>query len=304
MTPKQLDVFRAIMSTGSTIGASAVLKMSQSAISRQLAALEAEIGFPLFHRDRGRLVARPEAHVLAQEVGELADVLARLKRRTEELGAGRFGKTLIKMGFPHSMTTSMLPKLIRDFLADATEVSVELVAGPYDYIERAVMGRTADFGFVRLPTDDLGFEVIPLLSSGMLCAVPADHPLAEQGSVRAEDLADANLILLGRLRRNRQEIEERLRRAHGGVRCRVETHSVESSIALVAEGIGVSIVPSHIGSFLSSDRVRLLPLEPESWGDYGIIHLRDAPLSRPMQRFIEMLREKLLREAKLTRPVA
>lgn len=304
MTPKQLDVFRAVMSTGSTIGASVVLKLSQSAISRQLSGLEAEIGFDLFHRDRGRLVATPEAHLLSQEVGELADVLARLKRRTDELGAGRFGKSLIKMGFPHSMTTTMLPRLIREFLGEAKEISVELVAGPYDYIERAVMGRTADFGFVRLPTEDLGFEVMPLLASGMLCAVPADHPLAARERIEVEDLVRTDLVLLGRLRHNRQEIEERLRSAQGSVRCRVETHSVESSIAMVAEGVGISIVPSLIGSFIKSDRVRLIPLEPESWSDYGIITLRDSPLSRPMRRFIEMLRDVLLVEARLTRPIA
>jgi DNA-binding transcriptional LysR family regulator len=303
MTPKQLDVFRAVMSTGSTIGAATVLKLSQSAISRQLAGLEAEIGFDLFHRDRGRLVATPEAHLLSQEVGELADVLARLKRRTDELGAGRFGRSLIKMGFPHSMTTTMLPSLIRDFLGEAREISVELVAGPYDYIERAVTGRTADFGFVRLPTEDLGFEVMPLLASGMLCAVPATHPLAEREKIVAEDLVQSDLVLLGRLRHNRQEIEERLRSAQVDVRCRVETHSVESSIALVAEGVGISIVPSLIGSFIRSDRVRLIPLEPESWSDYGIITLRDSPLSRPMLRFIEMLRQTLLTNARLTRPI-
>lgn len=303
MTPKQLDVFRAIMSTGSTIGASVVLKLSQSAISRQLTALEAEIGFDLFHRDKGRLVSTPEAHLLAQETEELADVLARLKRRTDELGAGRFGKSLIKMGFPHSMTTTILPPLIRDFLGEAREISVELVAGPYDYIERAVMGRTADFGFVRLPTEDLGFEVMPLLASGMLCAVPANHPLAALDRVQIQDLEQADLVLLGRLRHNRQEIEERLRAAQGNVRCRVETHSVESSIAMVAEGIGISIVPALIGSFIASDRVKLLPLEPESWSDYGIITLHNTPLSRPMHRFIDMLRDTLLSKARLTRPI-
>lgn len=303
MTPKQLDVFRAIMSTGSTIGASVVLKLSQSAISRQLTALEAEIGFDLFHRDKGRLVSTPEAHLLAQETEELADVLARLKRRTDELGAGRFGKSLIKMGFPHSMTTTILPPLIRDFLGEAREISVELVAGPYDYIERAVMGRTADFGFVRLPTEDLGFEVMPLLASGMLCAVPANHPLAALDRIQIQDLEQADLVLLGRLRHNRQEIEERLRAAQGNVRCRVETHSVESSIAMVAEGIGISIVPALIGSFIASDRVKLLPLEPESWSDYGIITLHNTPLSRPMHRFIDMLRDTLLSKARLTRPI-
>ena len=143
MTPKQLEVFRAVMSTGTTIGASVVLKLSQSAISRQLSALEADLGFNLFHRDRGRLLATAEARILVEEVDELADVLARLKRRTDELGAGRFGRSLLKMGFPHSMTTTILPRVIRDFLAETTSISLELVAGPYSYVEHAVTGRVA-----------------------------------------------------------------------------------------------------------------------------------------------------------------
>lgn len=297
MTPKQLEVFRAVMSTGTTIGASVVLKMSQSAISRQLSALEADLGFNLFHRDRGRLLATAEARILVEEVDELADMLARLKRRTDELGAGRFGRSLLKMGFPHSMTTTILPKVIRQFLADTSSVSLELVAGPYSYVEHAVMGRMADFGFVRLPTEDLGFEVMPLFSSGTLCAVPVDHPLADRDTISAADLDKTDMVLLGRLRHNRHEIENLLRDARSEVRCRVETHSVESSIALVAEGIGISIVPAFIGSFISSDRVRLVPLTPTEPIDYGIITLRDSPLSRPMLLFIEMLTERILASA-------
>lgn len=303
MTPKQLEVFRAVMSTGTTIGASVVLKLSQSAISRQLSALEADLGFNLFHRDRGRLLPTAEARVLVEEVGELADVLARLKRRTDELGAGRFGRSLMKMGFPHSMTTTILPPVIRDFLAETTSVSLELVAGPYSYVEHAVMGRVADFGFVRLPTEDLGFEVTPLFTSGTLCAVPAGHALAARPTISAEDLNQADMVLLGRLRHNRQEIETLLRDAKSEVRCRVETHSVESSLALVAEGIGISIVPAFIGSFISSERVKLVPLVPETLVDYGIITLRDSPLSRPMQLFIDMLRQRILAEAMLTTPI-
>ena len=238
--------------------------------------------------------------MLVEEVGELADVLARLKRRTDELGAGRFGRSLMKMGFPHSMTTTILPPVIRDFLAETTSVSLELVAGPYSYVEHAVMGRVADFGFVRLPTEDLGFEVTPLFTSGTLCAVPAGHALAARTTISAEDLNQADMVLLGRLRHNRQEIETLLRDAKSEVRCRVETHSVESSLALVAEGIGISIVPAFIGSFISSERVKLAPLVPETMVDYGIITLRDSPLSRPMQLFIDMLRQRILAEAILT----
>jgi hypothetical protein len=69
----------------------------------------------------------PKPRILVGEVDELANVLARLKRRTDELGAGRFGRSLMKMGFPHSMTTTILPRVIRDFLAETTSVSLELV---------------------------------------------------------------------------------------------------------------------------------------------------------------------------------
>ncbi|GAA4130700.1 LysR family transcriptional regulator [Aminobacter aganoensis] len=303
MNLRQLEVFRAVMQTGSTIGASGVLSLSQSAISRQLTSLEQEIGLELFRREKGRLVPKPEATALLQEVGELSDVLARLKRRTDELSAGWSGKTLIKMGFPHSLTTTLLPGLVRDFLAAQSEVSIELVAGPYDAIERAVMGRTVDFGFVRLPTEDRGLQTMPLVSSGQLCALPVGHPLAERETVSADDLSRTDLVLLGRLRSSREDIEERLRHAQGTVRCRVETHSVESSVAMVAEGIGVSIIPALIGNLLKSDRVVMRPFSPPLWNDYGIATLRDTQLSRPVLNFIDTLRERLVGDGTMTKPI-
>ena len=88
MNLKHLEVFKAVMTTGSTIAAGPVLQMSQSAISRQLGALEAEIGFPLFQRDRGRLIATPEAHALLPEALEVIERLSKLRRKTEELRTG------------------------------------------------------------------------------------------------------------------------------------------------------------------------------------------------------------------------
>lgn len=294
MNLRQLEVFRAIMQTGSTIGASTVLSLSQSAISRQLTSLEEEIGFELFRREKGRLVPKPEAMALLQEVGELSDVLIRLKRRTEDLSAGRSGRTLIRMGFPHSLTTTLLPALVRDFLASQDQVSIELVSGPYSEIERAVMGRMVDFGFVRLPTDDRGLQTLPLLKSMQLCVLPVAHPLAGREMIAARDLSRMDLVLLGRLRSSREDLEDRLRKALGTVRCRVEVHSVEAGVAMVAEGIGVSIIPALIGDLLTSDRVVMRPLSPPMWGDYGIATLRDTPLSRPMLLFIKMLQQRLV----------
>src|SRR3546814_17260281 len=65
---RQIEVFRAVMSTGSISGASKVLHVSQPAVSRLLSYTETRVGFPLFERIKGRLYATPEAKRLFREV--------------------------------------------------------------------------------------------------------------------------------------------------------------------------------------------------------------------------------------------
>ena len=115
MNLKQLEVLKAVMATGSTVGASAILQLSQSAISRHLTALEADIGFELFIRDKGRLIPRPEARALVPEVEELTDVLERVKRKATDLKSGLGSDTLLRVAFPHSMTTTVLPAVLSAF---------------------------------------------------------------------------------------------------------------------------------------------------------------------------------------------
>ena len=68
---RQIEVFRAVMITGSIRGAAQLLFVSQPAVSRLLSHTESRVGFPLFQRIRGRLHATPEAKKLFHEVEEV-----------------------------------------------------------------------------------------------------------------------------------------------------------------------------------------------------------------------------------------
>ena len=288
MNLKHLEVFRAVMTTGSTIAAGSALQMSQSAISRQLTALEAELGFPLFHRDRGRLVPTSEAHALIPEVGETIEQVALMRRKADDLRTGADADLFIKVAFPHSMTTTVLPKIVSTFLAERPRGAIEILSGPYDVIEQLVVDRTADLGFVRLPTEEQSVQVIPLVRSRMVCAIPRDHPLTSKDTVDLSDLLHSDLILLGRQRAYRRELDERLRGLRPTLRCRIETHSVEASCALVAEGLGVAIVPALIASFLKGMAIELRPFQPSMANDYGFIAPLGAPLSRAAEAWIDI----------------
>ncbi|MGK6313512.1 LysR family transcriptional regulator [Neorhizobium sp. DT-125] len=290
MNFKQLEIFKTIMDTGSTMAAAAQLGLSQSAISRQLASLEEEIGRELFLRDKGRLIPRPEAHLLVDEVDDVAQSVARLKVKIGDVRTGAFGEALVRVAFPHSLSTTMLPLLVARFKADHPRVTVEILSGPYDAIERMVHNRTADLGFVRLPAEQHSFDARPLFTSGTTCVMPIGHPLAAKQAIDVNDLARNDLILLGRQRINRNELEHELRRMVPTYRCSLEVHSVETACACAAQGLGIAIVPTLIAEFFRSDAVAMRPFLPDKISDYGIITLPGTPLSWTAEAFINIVR--------------
>ncbi|KAB0264425.1 LysR family transcriptional regulator [Microvirga brassicacearum] len=297
MNLKQLEVLKAVMASGSTVGASAILQLSQSAISRHLTALETDIGFELFIRDKGRLIPRPEARALVPEVEELTDVLERVKRKVTDLKSGLGSDTLLRVAFPHSMTTTVLPGVLARFLAERPRVLVEVLAGPYGSIEQMVQARRTDLGFVRLPTEDQGFDIRPVLRGNIACVMAKDHLLARKDVVTLEDLAGTDLILLRRQRSGRHELEDELRASRVPYRCRIEVHSVEAACACAASGLGIAIVPGLIASSFHSLPIALRPFRPAHPSDYGIATLPGMPLSRTADAFIAMFTDEVLMRA-------
>lgn len=293
MSNRNLEVFKAVMQSGSTTTAGRMLELSQSAISRQLSGLEDDLGFALFHREKGRLVPTAEAVALLPDIVELVDGYARMKRRAEDLKAGTAGDLLVKIAVPHSLSTTLLPGVIARFNALRPSVAVEILTGPYDAVERMVADREADIGFVRLPTEETGFHVLPLLRSRMVCAMPPDHPLAGQNVIKLSDLAGIDLVLIGRNRPGR-ELDQSLRRMRPAARCLIEAHSVETACGLVAAGLGVSIVPALIGNLFASTTIVLRPLADSRWHEYGII-ARRPPLSAAATALTGLLQEAFQR---------
>lgn len=293
MNLKHLQVFKAVMEAGSTIAAASSLGLSQSAISRQLTALEEDIGFELFIRDKGRLLPRPEAQAFFREVDALMLSLTQVRLAAESLKNGATGEILVRMAFPHTMASTSLPGMISEFLQERPNVTLEVLQGPYDAIERMVRSRVADFGFVRMPTEDQSLDFRPITISGTLCVMPKGHPLTEKQVIEIRDLARADLILLGRQRVNRTELEFELRRAGAGYRCRLEVHSVQTACACAAAGLGVAIIPKVFASAVSGMALEMRPMRPDRNYSYGIITLPDSPLSVAAEAFIDLVTRKL-----------
>lgn len=291
---KQLEAFQAIMATGSTIGAATRMGLSQSAVSRLLTQLEEHLGFALFLRRKGRLMATPEAEELLGQVAALVDNLQRVQRTADELRLGRSRRSLLRVAVPTSMTQQLLPRIVAGFLRDREDAVLEVITGGYDTLERAVLNRSADFAFVRLPTELEDFEVWPVLETEGVCVMPLGHPLAAQAEVQIDDLRDQPLVLLGKQRNLRSELDQRFRDARITPQVRVEVHSVSAACAFVAEGMGVSIINGLLASDLGALPIVARPLRPLLTYRFGLAFRKDQPRSVLVESFAEHLRAGLI----------
>ncbi len=293
MNLKQLEAFQAIMATGSTIGAATRMGLSQSAVSRLLTQLEEHLGFALFLRRKGRLMATPEAEELLGQVDALVDNLQRVQRTADELRLGRSRRSLLRVAVPTSMTQSLLPRIVAEFLQPREDVVLEVITGGYDSLERAVLDRSADFAFVRLPTELEGFEVLPVLDTEGMCVMRHDHPLATLDEIPLAALRDQPLVLLGKQRNLRSELDQRLREARITPQVRVEVHSVSAACAFVAEGMGLSIVNGLLARDFGHLPLVARPLRPLLSYRFGLIFRKDQPRSLLVEAFAAHLRQRL-----------
>ncbi|KAF1070317.1 MAG: HTH-type transcriptional regulator GltC [Pseudomonas citronellolis] len=297
MNIKQLEAFQAIMASGSTIGAASRMGLSQSAVSRLLGQLETHLGFALFLRKKGRLLATPEADELLDQVSALVENLQRVQRMADELRLGHSRKSLLRIAVPTSLTQHLLPKIVAQFSLPRDNLVVEVLTGSYDSLERAVLNRSADLAFVRLPSEAQDYDVQPVLEAEGMCVMPADHPLAAKAEVHLDDLRDEPLVLLGRQRNLRSELDQRFREAHITPQVRVEVHSVSAACAFVAQGLGLSIINSLLASDFGGLPLVARPLRPTLTYRFGLIFRKGQPRSRLVEAFAEHLGSELIRAA-------
>ncbi|MFK0271161.1 LysR family transcriptional regulator [Pseudomonas asiatica] len=295
MNLKQMEAFRAVMATGSTTEAAGRLGLSQSAVSRILSQLEESLKFPLFHRRKGRLEATGEANELLLAVEALVENMLKLDRVTDELRLGHAKRALVKVAVPTSMTHRRIPSIMVEFLRDRSDCAIELITGSYEALERAVLEEVADFAFVRLPTHLNEFEAESVLETEGVCVLPRGHNLRKKEFITPQDLLEVPLVLLGRQRSIRTELEEHFKEHQIEPLIRVEAHSVAAACALVAGGAGVSIVNRMLSDDFHHLDIEVRPFRPLLRYRFGMIWKKDRQRSKLASEFSDFMKLKMLR---------
>ncbi|HRD77955.1 MAG TPA: LysR family transcriptional regulator [Hyphomicrobiaceae bacterium] len=251
---QQLRTFERIAAAEGVTRAAALLNLSQPAVTRQMQALEAELGLTLFRR-RGRSVQLTEhgADLLVRVRAILADVAA-LRDRAEALGTGRSGR--LTVGATPPMIEGLLAAFLPVFKAEHPEVEIEIIedggARLADLVDRG------EVTIAYVPAGDDRLEGRLLYPVHVCAVLGRGHELAREASLDIARLADAPLLLLRRGFASRDWFDRACFIAGVYPRVALESASHGVVLNLVRAGYGVGVLPSAIAS--ATPGLKLVPL--------------------------------------------
>ncbi|MET0209163.1 MAG: LysR substrate-binding domain-containing protein, partial [Burkholderiaceae bacterium] len=240
---RQIEVFRAIMISGSLSEAGRLLFVSQPAVSRALAACENRLGFPLFDRVKGRLHATPEAKRLFEEVVQVYDGIRRVNDLAQNLADDRSG--VLHVVSSPSFGEYLVPRVITRFRIKHANVQIKYRPLTMDVLVPQLLLGHADIGISMLPPQHPSLETREIGLGSMLCIVPRFSPLAELRSVRPQDLLGQTLIGYGADTPLGLTVASFFDTIPQALPPAIEVRSALTACAMVREGAGVALIDSY-----------------------------------------------------------
>ncbi|MBI9089413.1 MAG: LysR family transcriptional regulator [Desulfobacterium sp.] len=223
------------------------LHISQPPLSQQIMKLEEELGTKLFVRTKREVRLTRAGEVLKQDAQDILCRVGVAQRHVREAAAGQRGR--LSLGYVGPAMETRLPEIIKAFKQVCPKVSLELNQKTSREQVKEIGDGQLDVGVVRLFGRTIpGLECLPFHRERYALALACDHPLTLKKEIRIMDLAGEPLIFFPR------KIQPRLYDAwfkifddHGIAPDIVQEATYkQTAVALVAAGLGISMVPESM----------------------------------------------------------
>lgn len=274
MNLNQLYYLRAIARAKGLTRAAEALYVTQSNLSHAMAALEEELGIPLFYKNGRDILLTP----YGQEFLEYADrAIQELEQGIQVAQSRRSpARGLVRVGTISALSSFYVPKCISQFGAveENAQITFALEEKPTRKIARDFAQHSVDIGFGS-HFDEPGFLFHPVVQEELVAIVPTGHHLAQQDGVTLEELEREELVTYNQYSPTRSLILEMFRRKGLKPRLSIEATTDQMLASFVSLGRGVGIMPRMF--LLQLYQVKILPIE-------GAATHRELYMFRPEDR--------------------
>jgi len=294
---KQLEYFQHVAELGSFTRAATYLSVVQPALSRQVRALETELGQNLFDRNgRGVILTEAGKRLLEHARGILTQV-ERARQDLEDHRAADAGHLII--GLPPSLGRSITVPLVAEFRAKFPKATVATVEGLSTYIlEWLAVGRV-DCGILYNAAPSPQLDLIPLCEEPLYLMSARGNGSARKATpVALADIANFPLIIPSRPHTMRMAVEHALASVGCKIQVALEIESISAIIELVGQGYGHAVLPmTAVHSSTWSESLVARPVaNPKLSSSLWIATASQRPRAAILRKAVQLIGDVVRRE--------
>ena len=266
MRLRHIEVFNAVMLTGSVSAAARLINVTQPAVSRILQHAELQLGFALFQRAKGRLLPTPEALTLYPHIERLFAQLDDVQRLAANLKAGDSAKELSILTVL-ALSYEVLPHAVLLFRVKHPDVAITIKALHSPQIVAALVLQEADVGFLFSPAVHSALAQEHLADGRMVCIAPKGMLAArflKRGHITLSELGKLGKPVIGLDAQDPMGrlLGQAIREAGVGLKFNITVQTYHSALALAHHGLGVALVDTCTAVSADLSRVDVLDLQP------------------------------------------
>lgn len=235
---REFESLRALVTSGTTIGAARRLGISQSAVSRSLSQLETRVGRSLFVRKSGRIEPTDEALRLNKKLDPIFETLAQIEGADWAAPEDEPLRLIVPPTLAHHFIIQRVSRFLQTHPGRRLQLDIQAT----DVLVSGILDLRYDLGLTSGMIQRSGVQLVPWRRSRAVCAMPEDHPLTEKKVIKPEDLEGIETVEFLRRLGTRATTEAIF--ASAGIQPRqvAETATNMAALELVRDGLGVSIL--------------------------------------------------------------
>lgn len=293
VTLKQLRAFVAVADSGSFVEACDVLHLSQPALSATIRNLEEIVGGTLLARTTRALALTPEGEVLLSSARQILSDCDGALSDVHNLFSKQRGK--LNIAAMPSFAINRLPYVLVHYRDQYPNINLAIHDVIAEEVVEMVRTGRVEFGISFDPEERGELVFRRLFTDKFVAVLPQDHPLASSTSVSWNALQGSPMVLIQHPSAIRKQIEQVLESEGISLSVEMESHQLVTIGRMVANGLGVSLVPSLCTEQMEEMGAICRPLVgPEISRDLGIITRSRHPLSSAAKAMIATLRAQFL----------
>lgn len=272
----QLRYFQAVARHGNFSRAAQLCHVAQPSLSQQIRKLEEEVGHALFRRTRRGALLTAHGERLLPRAQALLQELVRIQE--EVCGATETPRRELVVGAIPTIAPYVLPELVQQCRRTDPRLQVRLAEETTDALLQALREGRLDFGLASPPFPggrDMAVEV--LMEDELLVALPRRHPLARRPALTVEEVTTCPLVLMKETHCLSRQSLELCHRTASDPLVSVDSAQLDTVLAMVEAGLGLSFTPRLATPALKHRRVVFRSIKPRP-------AMRQIALVYPRQR--------------------